>query len=87
MWLNQKKECLLTLWFLLLLTEYSSYISYILLLLKEIMSLKVAERKMFTTRYVIRTIFDKPIGPNFEYCVLTPMKIIYEIYIYYCLHH
>lgn len=26
--------------------------------------------------------FDKSIGPNFEYCVLTPMKIIYEIYIY-----
>ena len=27
-------------------------------------------------------IFGKPMGPNFEYCVLTPMKIIYEIYIY-----
>tara|TARA_Y100000389_G_scaffold204742_2_gene259334 strand:+ start:62 stop:1534 length:1473 start_codon:yes stop_codon:yes gene_type:complete len=27
-------------------------------------------------------LFGKPLSANFDYCVLTPMKIIYEIYIY-----
>ena len=31
---------------------------------------------------MLAPLYGKKIGPNLEYCVLTPMKIIYDIYIY-----
>lgn len=31
---------------------------------------------------LLAPLYGKPLAPNLEYCVLTPMKIIYEIYIY-----